>query len=124
MLRKGREGLGRCYLCKLETKTNLHIGVECSFTRRVWLEIESKLRLVNFWHGNSVLDCVKNWFLHAGVRYRSLPIIVSWFVWKARNECCFEDIHPKSFVVSSLCLGLMNSYPMDNRYLNIRLVVE
>ena len=124
LIMKGREGPSRCYLCNLEVETNLHIGVECSFTRRVWLEIESKLRLVNLWRGNSFLDYVKNWCLNVEVRYRSLPIIVSWFIWKARNQCWFEDIKSKPYQVSSLCLGLLNSYPMDNRSLNIRLVVE
>ena len=108
----------------MESETNEHIGFECSFTRRVWSAIEYKLRYINFWHGISVLDCVKNWVLNAEVRYRSLPVIVSWFIWKARNQCCSEDIHPKSYVVSSLCLGLLNSYPLDNRALNIRMVVN
>ena len=62
--------------------------------------------------------------MHAEARYRSLHVIVSWFIWKARNQCCFEDIHPKSYVVSSFCLGLLNSYPLDNRALNIRMVVN
>ena len=108
----------------MKSETNSHIGFECSFTRRVWLEIEYKLRCNNFWHGISVLDYVKNWVLHVEVRYRSLPVIVSWFIWKARNQCRFEDIQPKSYVVSSLCLGLLNSYPLDNRALNIRIVVD
>ena len=108
----------------MESETNFHIGFDCTFTRRVWSEIESKLRIINFWHGISVLDCVKNWCLHAEDGYISLPIIVSWFIWKARNQCCFEDIQLKSYVVSSLCLGLLNSYPLDNRALNIRMVVD
>ena len=37
---------------------------------------------------------------------------------------CFEDLNPMPHQVSSLCLGLWNSYPRDNRSLNIRLVVE
>ena len=88
----------------MDSKTNNHIGFECSFTRRAWLEIEYKLSFNNFWNGTSVLDCVKNWVMHAEARYRSLPVIVSWFIWKARNQCCFEDIQPKSVVVTSLCL--------------------
>ena len=58
-------GPGRCYLCKLESETNDHIGFECSFTRTVWSEIEDKLRYLDFWHGYSVSDCVKNWILKA-----------------------------------------------------------
>ena len=35
IVRKGREGPGRCYLCKLNIETNLHLGVECPFTQCV-----------------------------------------------------------------------------------------
>ena len=124
LCRKGREGLGKCYLCKLESETNAHIGFECSFTRRVWFEIEDKLRYNNLWNGISILDCVQNWVLHAEARYRSLPVIVSWFIWKAQNQCCFEDIQPKSYLVTSLCLGLLSAHPLDNRIVNLRMVVN
>ena len=54
LLLKGREGPGRCYLCKLECETNFHIGVECPFTQSVWLIIEDNLKLNNLWNGDSV----------------------------------------------------------------------
>ena len=74
----------------MEVETTFHSGVECSFTRRVWLEIESKLMLVNLWHGNLVLHYLKNWCLNAEVSYISLPVIVSKFIWKARNQCVLK----------------------------------
>ena len=83
LCQRGREGPGRCYLCNMDSETNAHTGFECSFTRRVWSEIEVKLRYNNLWNGLTILDCVQNWVLHAEARYRSLPVIVSWFIWKA-----------------------------------------
>ena len=83
----------------MDSETNSHIGFECSFTRRVWSEIKDKLRYLNIWNDILVLDCVQNWVLNVDIRYRSLPVIVSWFIWKARNQCCFEDIQPKTYVV-------------------------
>ena len=108
----------------MEAETNHHIGFECSFTKRVWSEIENKLSYNNFWIGNTVLECVKNWIMHAEARYRSLPVIVSWFTLKAWNQCCFEDIQPKTIVVTSSSLGLMHAYHLDNIVLNIRMVVN
>ena len=70
------------------------------------------------------MDCVQNWVLHAEARYRSLLVIVSWFIWKAQNQCCFDDIQPKSYLVTSLCLGLLSAYPLDNRVVNLRMVVN
>ena len=82
--KKGKEGPGRCYLCKLDSDSNVHLGVECSFTRKVWNELEAKLRLNNLWNGTSVSLCLKNWCMKGEVKHiRSLPIIVLWFVWKA-----------------------------------------
>ena len=43
MVRKGKEGPGRCYLCKLDAESNFHLGVDCPFTKSVWLDIEDKL---------------------------------------------------------------------------------
>ena len=62
--------------------------------------------------------------MHVEARYRSLPIIVSWFIWKAHNQCCFENNQPKSYLVSSLVLGLLIAYPLDNRTLKLRMVVN
>ena len=92
-MKKGREGPGRCSLSKLEAKTNFHLGVSCPFTQSVWLIIEEKLRLKNLWYGDYVIDCMRNWCLNMEVKNLvCLPIIVLWFVWKARNQSCFEDI--------------------------------
>ena len=86
LCRKGREGPRRCCLCKLESETNVHLGVDCPFSKQVWTKIEAKLQLKNLWIGNSVSNCLKNCCVKGEVKYiRSLPIIVLWFIWKARN---------------------------------------
>ena len=125
LCRKGREGPGRCYLCKMDVESNFHIGVGFPFTRRVSYEIESKLKINNLWHGSLVIIYMKNWCLNVEVRHiRSLPVIVSWFIWKSRNQCCFDDFTSWPYRVSSFFLGLLSSYPQDNRIMNIRIVVE
>ena len=92
MVRKGKERPGRCYLCKLDAESNFHLGVDCPFTKSVWLDIEDKLNFRNLWYGESVTDCLKNRCLNMqGKHIRSLPIMVLWFLWKARYQSCFED---------------------------------
>ena len=92
LVRRGFEGHGRCYLCKLDDESNFHLGVDCPFTKSVWLDIEDKLNFRNLWYGESMTDCLKNWCLNMEVKHiRSLPVIVLWFLWKARNQSYFED---------------------------------
>ena len=112
MVRKGKEGPGRCYLCKLEVESNFHLGVECPFTKSVWLYIEDKLNFMNLWIGDSVIACMKSWCLNMEVKHiRSLPIIVMWFLWKARNQSYFEYHTLMPSQVCSFSLGLLRSFP-------------
>ena len=93
VIRKGREGPGRCYLCKLNIETNLHLGVECPFTQYVWMNLEDRLKLNNLWYGGTVSDCLKTWCLNMKVNHiKTLPIIVLWNIWKAINVVCFEVV--------------------------------
>ena len=81
LLLKGREGPGRCHLCKLECETNFHIGVECPFTHSVWLIIEDNLKLNNLWNGESMTACFKNCCLNMEVaNIKPLAIIFLWFI--------------------------------------------
>ena len=111
-LLKGCEGPGRCYLCKMECESNFHIGVECPFTQSVWLLIEDHFKLNNISNGDSVNACFKNWFLNMDVAsFKPLAIIVFWFIWKAINLSCFEDLSLSPAQVCSFSLGMMKNIP-------------
>ena len=74
-------------------ETHFHLGVDCSFTESVWLISEDKLKFKNLWSGELVSKCLKSWCLNLGVAHiKSLPDIVLWFIWKASNLSCFEDL--------------------------------
>ena len=53
--RKFREGL-----CNNDEETNVHIAVNCPYTKSVWVEIESKLNAQDIWNGEIMEDCLKN----------------------------------------------------------------
>ena len=59
--KKGREGLGRCYLCKVEEESNMHLVVERSFTRSVWLEIGNRLDMKSLWKEALMEQFLKVW---------------------------------------------------------------
>ena len=120
---KGRAGPGRCYLCKMEDESNLHIGVECPFTQSVWLLIANNLKLNNLWRGISVSDCFRNWCLNLEVvEFLPLPIIVLWFIWRARNLACFEDLSLTPAQVSSFSMGMLKALPHKSSVASIRAI--
>ena len=109
----------------MDSESNFHLGVECSFSRSVWLELEFKLNIKNLWSCNSVNSCLKNWCLNVEVKHiRSLPVIVLWFLWKVRNQSFFEYYTLSPFQVSSLCLGLLSNFPQDKIVVRIRSIIE
>ena len=59
LIKKGREGPGRCYLCKMECESNFHIGVDCPFTHNVLLLIEEKMKFNKLWSAEIVSKCFK-----------------------------------------------------------------
>ena len=109
----------------MASESNFHLGVDCSFSRSFWFELESKLKIKNLWSGNSAISFLKTWCLNAEVKHiRSLPVIVLWFLWKARNKSFFEDYILSPFQVSSLSLGLLSNFPQDKIVVRIRSVAE
>ena len=120
---KGKAGPGRCYLCKVECESNHHIGVECPFTQSVWLLIADNLKLNNLWSGISVSDCFRNWCLNLEVvEFLPLPIIVLWFIWRARNLACFEDLSLTPAQVSSFSMGMLKALPHKSSIASIRAI--
>ena len=120
---KGRAGPGWCYLCKMEGESNFHIGVECPFTHSVWLLIVGNLKLNDLWSGVSVSNCFRNWCLNMeAADFIPLPIIVLWFIWRARNLSCFEDLSLPPAQVSSFSLGMMGVFPQKSFVASIRTI--
>ena len=121
LVNKGREGPDRCFLCKMDDEINFHLGVDCSFTQSVWLISEDKLKFKNLWSGELVSKCLKSWCLKSEVAHiKSLPDLVLWFIWKATNLSCFEDLSLTPVQVSSFSLGMMRSLPQETAVVKIR----
>ena len=91
------------------------------FTQSIWLIIEDNLKLNNLWHGETVTTCFKNWVLNVEVaNIKPLAIIVLWFIWRARNLSCFEDISLSSAQVSRFILGMLRNIPQKHSVAAIR----
>ena len=66
---------------------------------------------------------MKNWCLNMEVKHIiSFPIIVMWFIWKARNQSYFEDSTLIPSRVSIFSLGLLKFFSQENLVVNIKTV--
>lgn len=82
------------------------------------------MQLNNLWRGESVEVCLKILCLNKDTNgIRSLPLIVLWFIWKSRNQSCFEDFLPLPSQISSICLGMLRSIPQGIISIKTRQVV-
>ena len=76
--KRGKDLVG--VMCKKCAESNLHLGVECSFTKSVWFELETTLRLKNLWIGDSAISCFKTRCLNKDLKHIiSLLVLVFWF---------------------------------------------
>jgi hypothetical protein len=85
-------GPGWCALCQVDSETNLHLFVECPYTKKMWENIETSLRLAHLWNKRSVPKNVKHWFSCRELKgHRSVHFLVMWRLWIAQNKVIFED---------------------------------
>ena len=68
--------------------------------------------------------CFKKWCLNSEVAtFKPLAIIVLWFIWKARNLSCFEDLSLSLGHVSSFSLGMMKNIPQKHYVASIHTIL-
>ena len=52
----------------MDIESNFHLGVDCPFTKSVWLDLEDKLNIRNLWSEDYVTACMKTWCLNMEVK--------------------------------------------------------
>lgn len=86
--KRGFVGPGRCVLCHMEEESVNHLFCQCSFCRGIWMDLKSKLKHEDDRESPNFRDCFLNW-LQRKVKFKNLPLITIWEVWKARTNCIF-----------------------------------
>jgi hypothetical protein len=86
--RKGWEGPGRCPLCKRDLEMPFHIFKLCPFSITVWKFLKHNLNLDGDWLGNTLSDCLKNWYMIKTMP-TSIAAHVIWFTSLEHNKAIF-----------------------------------
>jgi hypothetical protein len=105
--KRGWEGPGRCPLCKQDSENIIHLFKLCPFAISVWNIVSKDLNLKRCWIGNTLSDCIKNWYEEKTVPTQ-ITTHICWFIWIERNKAIFEESNPSIQAVIYKTLALQN----------------
>jgi len=110
--KKQMVGPGWCCLCKNAEESVSHIFLFCNYSAAVWEEC-AKLVGVNLkWEGTSLEQVWSNWVINPSFQdSKSLPLIVIWGIWLARNESIFSDKAIPSELTAAKSISILAAYP-------------
>jgi len=107
LARRGLQHHPRCLLCDQLPESLHHLFMECPFSRQIWHDTLSWLRLpcAPPRDEHSLLD----WWLAV---HQSLPkpmrkgfatitLLTPWMIWKHRNSCVFDHVQPSRQLLSA-----------------------
>jgi len=95
-------------MCKTEEETTIHLFMHCRFMAEVWKECSNLLGIQFRWDGTTLEEAWKAWISHSAYQGTiSLPLIVIWGVWIARNSFIFKDkeVPPEIIAVKSISIS-------------------
>lgn len=91
----------------------------------VWKECSLLVGFQCRWVGGSVNEAWELWWRTvAEKKHKSLPLLVIWGIWMARNSAIFQEKASTPELTSALAVGLFNSFPEHVRAANQRRTME
>jgi len=117
--RRKRHGLqpeATCALCDQDDETTDHLLASCPFTREVWVRLLVKAGQQHLGPGHDstvadwwlqTRDAVPDTFMRA---FDSLVLLVSWVIWKERNNRTFNNATKTTIQVLALISDEIDSY--------------
>jgi len=90
--RRGRIGPGWCPLCKSSAESVHHLFLSCPFNTSLWAETLRLIKIPYRWEGHGIPDAWEKWWNDAANdKERSIPLLITWGTWLARNQVIFKD---------------------------------
>jgi len=105
-------GPGWCTLCKREQESITHLFITCSFAKEVWNHCSMLVGRHLSWDGDTVERAWDRWWRRTPAnKLRTLPLLVTWGIWLARNKVIFNDKPSLPEITSAMAVGLYNAFP-------------
>lgn len=81
-----------CILCTCESESTEHLFLLCTALQSLWRSLSTAIHFVGTWAGNDLYSAWANWpGKHKGSKLQSLPLLVCWHIWQARNRFIFDN---------------------------------
>jgi len=104
--KRGWYGPSICSLCFRDEDSISHIFIYYPFTLKLWKNLHIAYNLATKWGGNSLNNFFEDW-VKVEKLYKTLPIIVCWYLWLKRNKCIFDSCLPSVVRVCIQIRGMM-----------------
>lgn len=91
--KRGRIGPGWCPLCKDSVESAQHLFLFYPFNPSLWVEMLRLLKIPFRWEGQGLLKAWQKWWNEAtNNRERSIPLLITWETWLARNQVILRTL--------------------------------
>lgn len=103
------QGPSICLLCKNGNENSNHIFLTCSYTYQLWKELAAYLGFHQIDH-TDVKEAIR-WWGSQKVAFRSIPLLLFWYVWKKKNNAIFREGKGSYFPLSDQIISMYLSIP-------------
>jgi hypothetical protein len=117
--KKGREGLGFCYLWKHGSEDINHIFIHYTFLKTVCDRLTLLLQLKITWEGATLNDCFSTWTKDKSIS-KNMASLTYWYIWLERNKVIFDEKSPSVSAVIYKILGSLNWLPQSHTLVSLR----
>lgn len=123
MYKRQIEGPRWCPLRRVDVESIFHLLVQCQFTDEIWKEASSAVHIACVSVGNSVEAAWQSWLQRRDhTKIKSLPLLISWGAWLARNADIFKDRPSLPEIIAGRALSILSHFPQKKACPAIRIV--
>eukprot|EP00253_Pinus_taeda_P027841 PITA_27841 len=110
--RRAHHGPTWCALCKATSESLDHLFLLCRVALELWADIKNTIAYNGIWVSQNITEAWSEWTVrHKGTKSMSLPAIVTWHIWKARNQIVFQDKLPHWNLLGARIIAAYNELP-------------